>query len=74
LTGDNILVDADLINYSLERYLKKIQNIKYGHIEIDTGFPFGLNLEFFDKSELLKLKNINNVYEKEHVTWGFKKS
>ena len=73
LTGDNIFVDADLINYSLEKYLKKIKNIKYGYIGTDTGFPFGLSLEIFDKLEFLKLKNINNVYEKEHVTWGFKK-
>jgi spore coat polysaccharide biosynthesis protein SpsF len=73
LTGDNIFVDADLINYSLEKYLRKGQNLKYGYIGTETGFPFGLSLEIFDKLEFLKLININNIYDKEHVTWGFKK-
>ena len=73
LTGDNIFVDADLINYCLEAYLNKIKKIKYGYIGVDTGFPFGLSLEIFDKLEFLKLKDLDNKSEKEHVTWGLKK-
>lgn len=72
LTGDNIFVDADLINYCLQAYLNEIKKIKYGYIGVDTGFPFGLSLEIFDKLEFLKLKDVDNKYEKEHVTWGFK--
>ena len=72
LTGDNIFVDSDLINYCLQAYLNEIKKIKYGYIGVDTGFPFGLSLEIFDKLEFLKLKDVDNKYEKEHVTWGFK--
>lgn len=73
LTADNLFVDSDLIDFCVSKYIKKMEKVSYGYIGPDSGFPFGLSLEIFDKHEFLRSKYSKNKLEQEHVTTGIKK-
>jgi|TARA_B100001093_G_scaffold518081_1_gene601750 spore coat polysaccharide biosynthesis protein SpsF (cytidylyltransferase family)/predicted GNAT family N-acyltransferase len=66
LTGDNLLMDSNIIKKCINCFLK--QNNEYSYINSKkNNIPYGISLELF-KVKLLRETNIKSKYLKEHVT------
>jgi len=68
LTGDNPLVDPQIIDSAVSKFLelKNIQSIDY---LLTQNYPYGINVEVFSFSTLERAFNYGmEPYEREHVT------
>jgi len=71
LTGDNILVDSDLIDKTIQTYLDN----KYDYVSTccppPRTYPEGYTIEVFSREILTELyKNANKPSDREHVTFS----
>ncbi len=56
----------------LRKYFKYFNNFDYVHNVQNSGFPYGLYVEIFTKSALIKVNATKDLLDREHVTRYFK--
>ena len=72
LTGDNLLVDRNLVKYGLKNFISAKKNYLFIGNKF-SNLPYGISVEIFRYSYLKKCKNFSKL-DKEHVTYSFDKS
>lgn len=71
LTGDNPLVDADIVDAVVARH--RSTGADYTSNSIDRTFPYGLDVEVVDSGALFALNEMAlTPQEREHVTLGIR--
>ena len=73
LTGDNPLVDPEVIRYCLDIFLAN--DLDYLHNRHLPGYPIGMDVQIFTKDALQKADRDGNLPEdREHVSWYFRRN
>ncbi len=68
LTGDNPIVDGDLIDFVMEYFFAATPPIVYANNIDDSGFPYGLFVEAIDAGALREAAADTSPENREHVT------
>ncbi len=71
ITGDNLLIDSNLITMLLNNFKKSNKNYLYIDYKINN-LPYGISVEIFSK-KLLKNTKYKSNFDNEHVTSVFNK-
>ena len=68
LTADNPFVDFNLIDFLLDKTLKKYSKYDYINNIENSGYPYGLYVEIIKSKALEKIRGLNIKEDLEHVT------
>ncbi len=68
LTGDNPMVDGELIDYVVEGYCTMEPSVVYANNIDEDGFPYGLYVEIIDAETLRQSSDECAEDHREHVT------